>query len=307
MRVCVVGLGAIGGLLGLFIARGAGEPVTVFVRRDSQAKLVAKEGFYVRGLIEGHYRVEPFTELKPELCDYLVVSTKAYDAIGVVEKLKGYDGVILIVSNGFGALEKALSLGLRVAGGVIDYGVVRLSDNVVEVRGLGSMRIGPPKGCEVDIKPLARVLEMGGADVRVVDDIEPWRWLKATANATINPMTALTRMPNGVVLEEALRPLIVGVVREVERVALKLGIRMPVDPLSYVLEVAWKTRFNKSSMLVDIENCRRTEVDEINGYIIRVAESLGLDVPYTRILYSLVKAVESSCLKQGGFIGESYS
>jgi 2-dehydropantoate 2-reductase len=307
LRVCVVGLGAVGGLMGLFIARGGGEPVVAFVRRSSQAELVAEGGFHVRGLIEGYYRVKPYTELSPGLCDYLVVSTKAYDAMGVVERLRGYGGVTVIVSNGFGALEKALTLGLRVAGGVVDYGVVRLSDNVVEVRGLGSITIGPPRGYSVDVEPLARVLEGGGASVRVVDDIEPWRWLKATVNAVINPVTTLTRMPNGVVLGEALRPLVEGVVREVESVALRLNVGMPVDPVSYVLEVARRTKSNKSSMLVDVELCRRTEVEEINGYVARIAEDLGLKTPYTRALYHLVKAIESSCLERGGLLGEGYS
>lgn len=306
MRVCVIGLGAIGGLIGLFIARGGGEPVVAFVRRSSQAMLLVREGFHVRGLIEGYYRVEPYTELNPDICDYLVVSTKAYDAVGVVEKLRGYNGVTVIVSNGFGALEKALSLGLRAAGGVIDYGAVRISDNVVEVRGLGSITVGPPRGYDVNVEPLARMLEDGGANVRVVDDIEPWRWLKATVNAIINPITVLTRMPNGIILEGGLRPLVEGVVREVESVALKLNVRMPVDPLGYVLEVAERTRFNRSSMLVDIESCRRTEIEEINGYIVRVAGDLRLEAPYTKSLYYLVKAVESSCLKGGGLFGEGY-
>ena len=299
MRVCIVGLGAIGGLLGLFIARSVGEPVIAFVRRRSQAELIASKGFHVRGLIEGYYDVKPYTELRWDLCDYLVVSTKAYDALGVVEKLKGYDGVVVVVSNGFGALEKALSLGLRVAGGIIDYGVVRLSDNVVEVRGLGSIVIGPSRGYSVNVKPLVSILENGGANVKIVDDIEPWRWLKAIVNAIINPITALTRMPNGIVLEETLRPLVENVIREVERVTLRLNISIPLNPLSYVLQVAERTRFNKSSMLIDIESCRRTEIEEINGYIVRIAENLGLEVPYTRTLYYLVKAIESSCLKRG--------
>jgi len=303
LRVCIVGLGAIGGLIGLFVARGVGEPVTVFVRRASQADLVSREGFHVRGLVEGFYRVEAYTTLRPELCDYIVISTKAFDAVSVVEALRGYGGVILVVSNGFGAVERALALGLRVAAGVVDYGVVRLSDNTVEVRGLGSITLGPPRGSPVDVRPLAGILEAGGCSVRVVDDIEPWRWLKAAVNATINPITALTRMPNGVVLNEALRPLVEGVVREVEGVALRLGVRMPLDPLGYVLDVALRTRLNRSSMLVDVENCRRTEVEEINGYIVRVAGSLGLEAPYTRALYHLVKAIESSCLDRGGLLG----
>jgi len=295
LRVCILGLGAIGGLLGFFIARGGGEPVVAFVRRESQAKLVSVRGFSVRGLLEGHYRVTPYTEVKLELCDYIIVSTKAYDAVKAVESLSGFKGFVVTVSNGFGALERALELGLRVAGGVVDYGVVRVSDCEVEVRGLGSITIGPPRGFKVDVGPLVDILEAGGASVRVVDDIEPWRWLKAAANAVINPITALTRMPNGVILEERLRPLVEGVVREVETVASKLGVRMPVDPLSYVLSVAERTRFNKSSMLADVEACRRTEVEEINGYIAEVAERLGLDVPYLKTLYLLVKIVEGRC------------
>lgn len=295
MRVCIVGLGAIGGLLGLFVAKGGGEPVTVFVRRDFQAKLVAEKGFTVRGLISGWYRVKPYTQITWEPCDYMIVSTKAYDAVNVVSLLNGFKGITVVVSNGFGALEKGLELGLRIAGGVIDYGVVRISDNEIEVRGLGYITLGPPRGLSVDLKPLAEVLEAGGANVRLVDDIEPWRWLKATVNAVINPITALTRKSNGIVLEETLRPIVEGVVREIEAITSKLGIKMPLDPLEYVLSVAERTKLNKSSMLVDIESCRRTEIEEINGYIVRLAELIGLQAIHTKMLYLLVKTIEGRC------------
>lgn len=295
MRVCILGLGAIGGLLGLFIARGGGEPIVAFVRREEQAKLVSSSGFHVRGLLEGSYSVKAYTRLEVGECEYILVSTKAYDAPIAIEALRGYKGVVVTLSNGFGALERALSTGLSVAGGVVDYGVKRISDNLIEVRGLGSITLGPPRGYNVDLEPLARILERGGASVRLVDDIEPWRWLKAAVNATINPVTALTRKPNGVILEPPIRPLVEGIVREVEMVALKLGVKMPLDPLEYTLMVAEKTKFNESSMLADIKSCRRTEIEEINGYIVRLAESVNVDTPYNRTLYLLVKTIEGKC------------
>ncbi|MDM7275686.1 MAG: 2-dehydropantoate 2-reductase [Thermoprotei archaeon] len=294
-RICIVGMGAVGSLLGFFSSRGSGELVHAIVRRSEHAEKLNVEGVKLEGLIKGGYRVKAGLEPPREGCDYTIIATKAYDAPKALEAVAPHSKVLAVACNGFGPLEAAASLSKQALGVIVDYGVTRLSDTRVEVRGLGSLTIGPPRGSTGEAmghaETLARILELGGANVRVVDDIEPWRWLKAAVNAVINPITALARKPNSIILDEKLKPLVEGLTREAALTASKLGVAMPLDPLSYVYEVASRTRDNKSSMLADVEAGRRTEIEEINGYIVRVAESLGLEAPYNKTLYSLVKTL----------------
>ncbi|MFN4045781.1 MAG: ketopantoate reductase family protein [Acidilobaceae archaeon] len=296
-RICIAGMGAVGGLLGFFSSRGSGEPVYAIVRRREHAEKLNVEGVSLEGLIRGGYSVKAGLEPPRDGCDYTIIATKAYDAPKAIEVVAPHSKVIAVACNGFGPLEAAVRLAKPALGIIVDYGVTRSSDTKIEVRGLGSLTIGPARGSTGDAishaETLARILELGGASVRVVGDIEPWRWLKAAVNAVINPITAITRKPNGVILDDKLEPLVEGLTGEVALIASKSGITMPLDPLSYVYEVASKTRNNKSSMLADVEAGRRTEIEEINGYIVKTAESLGLEAPYNKTLYSLVKTLES--------------
>ncbi|MEM1873160.1 MAG: 2-dehydropantoate 2-reductase, partial [Acidilobaceae archaeon] len=173
-----------------------------------------------------------------------------------------------------------------------DYGVTRLSDWEFSVRGLGWLTIGPLRGSEARVEPLAEALARGGARVRVVDDIEPYRWLKLSLNAAVNPLTALLRAPNRVVLRERVWSIARAACEEVAAVARARGVELPEDPLEYLRRVAEATGENRSSMLADVEACRRTEVDYINGAVVRAAEELGLRAPVNRVLYELVKALE---------------
>ncbi len=117
-------------------------------------------------------------------------------------------------------------------------------------------------------------------------------------NAAINPVTAILRARNGVILEDPnARALAEAVVREGIEVVNRLGIRLPSDPLAETLRVAETTRDNKSSMLQDVLNRRRTEVDYINGAIVIKGREVGVNTPVNYVLWLLVKALEVSSYK----------
>lgn len=299
MRICVHGLGAVGGMIGLFVSRAMGERVFARVRRREQAEKLSK-GFRVRGAIEGSYDVVASLEPPSQRCDYTLVATKAYDAPMAIEEASSYSDTIVALSNGFGAVERAIERGIRVIAGIVEYGVVRLSDSEVEVRSIGRIVLGAPPHSAADPLPLAEALRRGGAIVEMVENIEGWRWLKGIANSAINPVTAILRAENGVILSDEILPLVRCVVEEGAAVARAIGVDLPVDPFEYVLELARRTARNRSSMLQDIEACRKTEVEEINGYIARMAESLGIEARCTSTLRHLVKQLEALCRARHG-------
>lgn len=306
-RVCIVGLGAVGSLIGFFIHSYTGKPVVFLVRRRGQAEVVNDRGVMLGGLLSARYPAEARTQLGRGECDYVIVATKAHDAVGLIPRLAGLGGVIVVSSNGFGALERCVSAKAPCLGMVVDYGVTRLDDYRFEVRGLGRLVIGPPRsGAPLEAaEELGSILSLGGARVEVVEDVTPYRWLKASVNASLNPVTALLGGPNGIILEDPdARETATQASREAGRIAEALGVELPRDPVEYLIEVAEKTRSNKSSMLQDLEACRPTEIDWINGYMTVVAGELGVEAPVIRVLHRLVKAKERAVLSKCGS-GES--
>lgn len=291
-KVCITGLGAVGALLGFFASRALSEPVAAIVRRREQAVAVSEKGVRLYGAISGSYKPIVYVGEPGDICEYNIVATKAYDAEKAVRDTMEKTRVFIVACNGLGPLEAAASSGRTALGAVVDYGVTRLSDWEVSVRGVGSVTLGSLSVEPGSAGEIAEVLSRGGARVRVVEDIEPYRWLKLSVNAAINPVTALLRAPNGVILSEPAWSLAREASLEVARVAEARGVRLPEDPVGYLRRVAESTRENKSSMLADVEACRRTEVDYINGAVVRAGEELGLNTPVNRTLYRLVKALE---------------
>jgi 2-dehydropantoate 2-reductase len=291
--VLVVGLGSVGSLLVYVLNRAGIVPVVVGRSTSKSLRLRVRDSESV-GL---SCKVVSWSEVSGGW-DFVLVATKAYDALEVAEKLAGMEfGLAVFVQNGLGVLEHAegvLGRG-RVAQLVLNHGVY-YSDELGEFVWVGGGRSylgmrGPPAR---ELYELANSLGM--LDVTVVDDVEPYRWLKLAVNASINPITAVLRVPNGYLVRvPELTSLVRRVASEVAEVARKAGISLPADPGEEALEVARRTAGNISSMLADLRSCRRTEVDFINGAVVELGRRLGVNTPYNEALYILVKSLELVC------------
>ncbi len=232
-----------------------------FLNNAGYVPYVVTRTRYGRYLIKfggGEYEVRVrLVDKLPSDVKYTLIAVKAYDTESIIDKVVN---IPVVFQNGIGGVElirERLGVGY---GAVITYGVTR-SGGVAEVRGGVGEVILPSSVGEV-----ADALKAGGANVRVVNDIEPYRWLKVIVNAAINPVTAILRARNGVILEDSnAKALAVAVVKEGVEVVSRLGIKLPSDPLAETLRIAETTRNNYSSMLQDVLNRRRTEVDYING------------------------------------------
>lgn len=220
---------------------------------------------------------------------YSLVAVKAYDTESTLGAIAGTP---VIFQNGVGGLElirERLGVGL---GAVLTYGVSRIG-GVVELRGHGEVVLPEEAG------ELADALRAGGASVRIVRDVEPYRWLKTAVNAAINPITALLRAKNGVVLESPhARALAEAAAREAGLVAERLGVKLPADPVEELLRVAAATRENYSSMLQDVLAGRRTEVDYINGAVVSYGRRAGVETPVNYALWLAVRALSDVQFRQ---------
>jgi 2-dehydropantoate 2-reductase len=222
----------------------------------------------------------------------LVKSWQTEWAAMQIERCLTTTGITLTLQNGFGNYEtlKRVLGEERVALGVTTVGARMLEPGYVQHTGQGKVMIGfHPK-----LDGLGELLKKAGFQVEMTPDPESLLWGKLVINAAINPLTALLRVPNGELLARpAARELMVEAAREAALVATRQGITLPyTDPVVAVEDVARNTAANSSSMLQDVIRGTPTEIDAINGAIIRVGEKLGVSTPVNRMLWRLVKGLD---------------
>ena len=300
MKVAVIGPGAMGCLFGGFLAE-AGNEVWLLDKSDRRAALLEQEGVRLEG-IGGSRRVPVRVGTDPHAigqADLVLVWVKAYDTVAATEGLPPLVGArtwVLSLQNGLGNLE-ALSAVVdprRILGGTTAYGATLLSDGCSRHTGVGDTTIGThPTVSHDEIAPITQAFADAGIAVTVARDLQCVLWSKLLVNATINPLTALTRVRNGdLPVREDTSRLIRIVTRECEQIASSAGISLGYDSLEQrVQSVCEATARNRSSMLQDVLRGRRTEIDAINGSVVSKAKAVGTQAPVNELLMGLVRAV----------------
>lgn len=207
----------------------------------------------------------------------------------------------LICCNGLGPQQwLAEQLPGRVLWGSTTEGALNLDRRSIKHTGRGETHIGPAPGSILAGSTLAdRTREMGQWLCRLDgpltlewdDEIESRLWLKLAINAVINPITAVEGVANGALTSPDRRNEIERLCGEIRSVAQGCGQTLPADLAARVTSVAHRTANNRSSMLGDIEVGRATEIEFINGYLIRQATKLEIPVPRLTYWYRAVQAL----------------
>jgi len=144
------------------------------------------------------------------------------------------------------------------------------------------------------VQSLVELFSRAGLITQASGEMEVLIWKKLLVNVGINAITALTGIRNGVIADlEAARSLCRAAVEEAATVARAKDIPVPVEIVEQVLAVARATAKNRSSMGQDVDFGKRTEIDAINGAIVRFGEDLGIDTPVNRTLTQLIRIVET--------------
>lgn len=300
--ICIIGGGAVGGVLAYFLYRSGVKHVPVYYASEESCKEVKNQGgmyVYDKKLNEEFLIpvVPRWNENPVDNCFFVFNAVKAYDvpeSLKLSRKIALREGLIVMLQNGFGSLELAEKsiYGTKVAGGVVYYGAERAGRGRVIYHGGNVVLAGCRKALCLELLELTRIFRLGGLDFRVVNDIDYYRWLKLALNAVVNPMTATLRARNKIILEKEGLELAKLILKEVREAAKLQGYDLDEERLlAYVKRNVEAVAENVSSMAQDVIHGKMTEVDYINGY---VAKMLGRNSGVNYVLTLLVKLAEKA-------------
>jgi 2-dehydropantoate 2-reductase len=301
VRICIVGCGAVGSLFAANLAQLDDVEVWAYDLSRAHVDAINAQGLRLSGAgdVVGRLRATADAQELPP-CDFGIVATKAMhteDAIrATAHAFAG--GCVATVQNGLGNEETLARHVERVirgttfpAGKIVEPGHVQW-----DVR--GDTTLGPYGDTGLaEVEQLADACTRGGMPTHAVPDARGPQWRKVIFNASTNPIGALTGLTHGRLCERPdLRALVSGLVAEGKAVAAAQDIELDSDPEELIdhaakPEVAYD---HKASMLQDVEARRQTEIDHLNGGIVRFGREHGVATPLNDAIWALVKGVEAS-------------
>jgi 2-dehydropantoate 2-reductase len=302
VRACVVGAGAIGSLFAAHLATVA--DVLVLTRRDDHARALNEEGLKVSGRRDFTARVTAASDPR-ELPDFdlAILATKTTGLSPAAESLAGrFPGAtIMTVQNGLGAEEVVRRHGdWELVSAVTFMSGTKHSDTHVEYILDTPTWLGPYDDTPFQrVQEIARLIVDSGLKAEALPDLRPAQWSKLIFNATVNGVSALTGLPHDEHFaaergDGDLGHLVHALVEEGKRVAEAAGVELHDDPWEMNVLATKRGSAHYPSMLEDVEARRPTEVELINGALVREAERHAIEAPLHTALYRLVKAREAS-------------
>lgn len=304
MKIAVLGAGAMGCLYGGALAE-AGHEVWLIDVWKQHVDTINRNGLKIEGVSGKRIIKDIKATTKPEdvgKADLVIVFVKATltgEAVKGSVTLIGDNTTFLTLQNGLGNIEKISEVAgrERVIAGVTAHGSTMLGPGHIRHAGRGDTSIGELDGKITErVKNLSGVFNEAGFHTHVVDNVIGMIWSKLMANIGINALTALTGLQNGQLLEfRETEELLELAVKEAAEVAGKKGIKLQCeDPVEYTKKVCKLTAANRSSMLQDVMNKRTTEIEVINGAIVREGENLGVPTPINKTLTNLISVIQKS-------------
>lgn len=312
MRFLIAGAGAIGAYIGARMAN-AGFDVTLFAR-GPHLRAMQEHGVQVKST-EGDFVARPtiagsLEEVGP--VDVVFLGVKAHGLPQLAPQLKtvlGLETTVVSTQNGipwwyfqgFGGEWEGLRLervdpdgvisssieARRVVGSIVYFSTEISSPGVIQHIEGNRISLGEPDGSRSDrSRKIAEALTSSGLRCPITTHIRHEIWVKVLGNASLNPVSALTRATLvQMVRDPGASAVIRNIMQEVEAVSHKLGMQLPVS-IDQRIAGAEKVGEHKTSMLQDLEAGRPMELEELVGAVVELGERVGLSMPYTRTVYN---------------------
>jgi 2-dehydropantoate 2-reductase len=302
MKTVIMGAGAMGGLFGGLLSASGQEVWLVDVWKE-HIEAIQSSGLILeeRGqekTIPVHATTDPVSIGKADLVLFFVKTYHTEKAVADALPLEKEDTVFLTLQNGVGNEEGICRQvnSKKVLLGVTNQGATLLGPGRIRHAGWGKTFIGELDGKRTErVAEISQLLQKSGIETEVSVGIHRLIWEKLLINIGINALAALTGLKNGQLLEypETL-VLMEALITEAVEVARRKGIPIEGNPVEKVKAIAEATGANRCSMGQDLDHRRRTEIDAINGALVREAERLSISVPYNRMITNLVKVIEKT-------------
>jgi 2-dehydropantoate 2-reductase len=297
----IVGAGAVGGFFGAHLAKH--HPHVSFVLRPRTLHAVHHNGLTVRSA-NGTFTVRPAVAGDPRDLpkpDLIILATKAYDLDPALDQLAPVltdRTVLLTLQNGVDVEERVLARVKRghVVGGVAFIYSKIAEPGVIEHYKRGAITIGELTGeTSPQAIQIAALFTQAGLSCRISEDIRRTKWEKMCWNCAFNPLTVVIddRISKALDQPHMLRT-IEKVVGEVVTIAAALNVSLPSDMAEKVLRWSQEIRDIHTSMYDDWKSGRATEIDSLNGYIVKRGYQLGIPTPLNEALTAIVKVMTES-------------
>lgn len=306
-RLAVLGAGAVGCYFGGMLAR-AGAPVTL-IGRPLHAGAIARHGLFFDGLhFHQHIQVAASTEISTagdaEVVLFCVKTLNTEEASRSLAPYLAPNATVISLQNGVDNVERIRSASnIDAFAAVVYVAAAMTAPGRVKHSGRGDLILGDLLGRAREDEPrprqlerLASLFERAGVPCRVSNNIRGELWLKMIINCAYNAISALGRAQyDRAGGNRWTRELMIKVTEEALEVARAAGVRLPdVDMVETVLKISESMANAISSTAQDLARGKPTEIDSLNGYLVRRGAELGVPTPVNQTLHALVKLLEES-------------
>ena len=295
LKVAVMGAGAVGCYFGGMLAR-AGHDVT-FIARPQHVEAIRRDGLRMETrTFDEQVRLNAVTDASgAQGADLVLFSVKSMATEEAGRTLAPYlppDTLVLCLQNGVDNADRLRAVLPRhaVAAAVVYVATEMAGPGHLKHHGRGELVIEPAPGSE----PAAQALRAAGVPTEISDNVRGALWLKLILNCAYNAVSAIAQRPYGEnVRGEGVWDVMRDVVDECLAVAQADGVTVPADAHAAARKLVESMPAQYSSTAQDLARGKPTEIDFLNGYVVRRGEALGIATPANRVLWALVKLIES--------------
>src|SRR5438094_1133715 len=299
MKIAVMGAGAVGCYYGGMLARAGHE--VVLIARPQHVEAIKRDGLRMETTtFDEHVRLaassEPRAVQGAKLVLFCVKSTDTESAGAQIRPHLPADALVLCLQNGVDNADRlrAVLPETAVAAAVVYVATEMAGPGHVKHHGRGELVIEPVNSSSFSSEAVAQALIAAGVPTEVSSNVRGALWAKLILNCAYNAVSAIAQLPYGKTVQgEGVKDVMRDVVAECLAVAQAEGVQVPGDVDGAVRKIADSMPSQYSSTAQDLARGKRSEIDYLNGLIVRRGEALGVATPANRVLWALVKLLES--------------
>jgi 2-dehydropantoate 2-reductase len=294
LKVAVMGAGAVGCYFGGMLAR-AGHDVTL-IARPQHVEAIRQAGLRMETkTFEEHVKLGASGDAAAvQGADLVLFCVKSTDTEAAGAQIKPHlapGALVLCLQNGVDNADRLRTVlpPHQVAAAVVYVATEMAGPGHVKHHGRGELVIEPSSGSET----AAQAFIAAGVPTEISGNVRGALWLKLIINCAYNAVSAIAQQPYGLNVQgEGIRDVMRDVVEECLAVAKAEGVEVPGDVHATVAKLVESMPTQMSSTAQDLARGKRTEIDHLNGLVVRRGEALGIATPANRVLWALVKLLE---------------